>query len=97
MQLIGRLPQEAPFFLEVRSDDQKNDDGEGSRNAGGGRQSLLAMTPGPIDTGGAALRDQRGVVFGRRRISASHRSPRSLGIGFEREHLGADLSVIGYT
>ena len=62
-------------------------------DAGGSRQHPLAATLRPIDPGGAPLGDQRGIKFGRRRISAGQGCPGPLGISFERQ-LGG-VSVIG--
>ena len=74
----------------ARSDAEEDDDGE----AGGrGRQLLRAITTRPIHAGGAALRDQRGVEFRRRRIDASHRGAGARGAGFEHAKLGDDGTV----
>src|SRR5664279_5728083 len=89
MQLIGRSAWSALFLRQrgFRSADQENNDREAGGDGGGGRQHPLAVALGPVDPGGAALCDQRGVVFGRGRIGAGQgrARARALGIGFKRQ------------
>ncbi len=59
-------------------------------------QHLLAVTFRPIDPGGTALGDQRGVEFGRGRIGTGQGRTRTLGIGFERQDGGIRVPAIGY-
>ena len=55
-------PSGRPFCFRVIS---KDDGGQRGGDAGGGRETLAAIAPRPIDAGGAAFRDQGGVELGR--------------------------------
>jgi len=79
----------------ARSDDEKNYDGKAGGDTRGGRQFPFPVPLRPVDTGGAALGDERGIEFSRGRISAGQGGAGALGIGFERQHGGR--LVIGDT
>jgi hypothetical protein len=65
MQLKGRSARGAFFYgWGTRSDDQENIDREPGDDAGRSRQPPLMVPLRPVDPGGAALGDQRGVEFG---------------------------------
>src|SRR5471032_2113666 len=85
-------PRGAPvFFLSL--DCQKNNDGETDCHASSGRQHLPAVASWPIDSGGAALRNQRGVIFRGRRKGATHRGASARGESFKRNPLVDDVVI----